>query len=469
MGDFWRDTQDQLPAGVTIVPVIGASGKTHLTNFSGNQHAWPLYPTIGNIQNDICSTPKKHPWILIGLIPCPAKGAKNIDEAWHSVVRTVLSQLRHLDIAGPGVKWDSADGFQRQRYLRLAAWVGDYLERVIVAQVSYGSCLMSEHPEGAPMGHSTFRPLDNSRDQHSIYSELLEDNNIDALHTLGVHAIRNQFWQCPLCNVYRLWHPDELHELLLGLVKDLLHWLLKYLKARVVKDQFDNRFTSVTRYPGFQHFSKAFDSLKSGPWQGNEIRGMIRTLAVNYAPIHVCSKDDRKSVAETASIEMLMGAVRALCELSLLVSQQNHSDLFLKALDDALKRFFQKTGVFREQKMSQSAKPKVDDLVATESDSICEQKIHKIRAAMETLVYGAEKVSSTKHRQFQVHLNRAWQPATTWPDADRQKAIERLECEIHQVTPPKCKLFDKLFQRHERQRLQEVGTEATSPRSKFFK
>jgi len=42
-----------------------------------------------------------------------------------------------------------------------------------------------------------------------------------------------------------LWQPDEVHQLLLGLVKDLLHWLLKYLKARNVKDQFDNRFTSL--------------------------------------------------------------------------------------------------------------------------------------------------------------------------------------------------------------------------------
>jgi hypothetical protein len=32
--------------------------------------------------------------------------------------------------------------------------------------------------------------------------------------------IRNQFWQFPLCNVYQLWQPDELHQLLPGLVKD---------------------------------------------------------------------------------------------------------------------------------------------------------------------------------------------------------------------------------------------------------
>jgi hypothetical protein len=42
------------------------------------------------------------------------------------------------------------------------------------------------------MGHSTFGPLDNSRDQY-VYSELLEDTHDDALDTLGVNLIRNQF------------------------------------------------------------------------------------------------------------------------------------------------------------------------------------------------------------------------------------------------------------------------------------
>ena len=76
------------------------------------------------------------------------------------------------------------------------------------------------------MGHSSFRPRDTTRDQH-IYLELLEYNNLDALHTLGLHTICNQFWQYPPCNVSRLWQPDELYQLLLRLVKDLLHWQRK--------------------------------------------------------------------------------------------------------------------------------------------------------------------------------------------------------------------------------------------------
>jgi len=173
--------------------------------------------------------------------------------------------------------------------------------------------------------------------------------------------------------------------------------------------------------------------------------------------------------AETTSNEMVMGVVRALCEFSLLVSQQNHSDLSLKALDDALKRFYKKKGAFREQTMSTSVKAKVDEQLARESHQLWEQKIHKMSAAMEVQLYGAEKVTTTRQRQLHVLLNRARQAATIWSDADWQNAKERLELQIHQVTPGKHKLFDELFQHHKRQLLQEGGTKATGPRSIFAK
>ena len=260
-----------------------------------------------------------------------------------------------------------------------------------------------------------------------------------------------------------------MHQLLLGLGKDLLHWLLKYLKARNVKNQFDNQFTLVRRYPGLQHFSKPFDLIKSGTWQGIDVPGIIRTLAVNCASILVSSKDDWKTAAETASYEMGMGSVRALCEFSLLVSLQNGLDLVLKALNDTLKQFYQKKGIFRDQKMSKSAQANMDDLLVTESHQLREHKIHKICAAMETLVYGVEKVSTTKRSQLQVRLNRAQQVATAWSDADHQRAIEHMERVIHQVTPVRCKLFDELVQDHNRQLLQDVGTKETGRRSIFAK
>jgi hypothetical protein len=66
---------------------------------------------------------------------------------------------------------------------------------------------------------------------------------------------------------------------------------------------------------------------------------MIRPLSVHRALILDCSKDDGKSPLGTASNEMLMGAMQALCEFSLLVSQQKHTDLPLRALDDIQRQF----------------------------------------------------------------------------------------------------------------------------------
>ena len=111
-GDWWWDAQDQVLAGATIVPVIGAAEKTPWTNCSGDQHGWPLYQTIGNVPKDIRWTPTMGTRILVGLILCHPKGTKNMDKACHNAVGIVLSQLTHLAITHPGLKWDCADGLQ---------------------------------------------------------------------------------------------------------------------------------------------------------------------------------------------------------------------------------------------------------------------------------------------------------------------------------------------------------------------
>jgi len=94
--------------------------------------------------------------------------------------------------------------------------------------------------------------------------------------------------------------------------------------------------TLVPQYAGLQGFSKSFDSLKSDTWQGKEILGMIRTLAPNCAPLHVCSVDDKKGTAHTGSDEIVIGAVRAVCDFPELVRKHHHSDLSIQAWDDVL-------------------------------------------------------------------------------------------------------------------------------------
>jgi hypothetical protein len=163
-GNQWWNMQDQHPAGMTIVADICASDKTQLTKFSGNQHIWLLYPTIGNICINIWLTPKQHTLTLIACSPGSPNGAKNTEKGWHSTLGTVQSPLQNLDITGPGLKWNCTHGIQRHCFPLLAAWVGNYPEYLINAPASYDSCPVCNIPTGAPMGHSTCQAIDNSRD-----------------------------------------------------------------------------------------------------------------------------------------------------------------------------------------------------------------------------------------------------------------------------------------------------------------
>jgi len=70
--------------------------------------------------------------------------------------------------------------------------------------------------------------------------------------------------------------------------------------------------------------------------------------------------DDRLTAAETAFDEIAIEGVHSLCEFSVLVSYWNDSDLVVKALDDALKRFYKMKGDLPQHTMSKSAKDNVD-------------------------------------------------------------------------------------------------------------
>jgi len=57
--------------------------------------------------------------------------------------------------------------------------------------------------------------------------------------------------------------------------------------------------------------------------------------------------DDGQPVAETVSDDIVLGAVGALCDFSLLVSLQNYSNLSLTAQHDAKKQCHMKNSTFQ--------------------------------------------------------------------------------------------------------------------------
>ena len=89
---------------------------------------------------------------------------------------------------------------------------------------------------------------------------------------------------------------------------------------RGLKAEFNARFTSVPHYPKMLRFSKPFDALKNGTWQGKEIREMVRSRGTVCAPL-LSSDVQRKTPSEQASDIEVMKNIQVLVKFSLLSRQ----------------------------------------------------------------------------------------------------------------------------------------------------
>jgi hypothetical protein len=68
-GEWWWTTQEELPPGATIAPLIIGSDKTTMTHLSGDRATHPVYMTLGNIHGKIRY--KKGLIALISYLPIP--------------------------------------------------------------------------------------------------------------------------------------------------------------------------------------------------------------------------------------------------------------------------------------------------------------------------------------------------------------------------------------------------------------
>ena len=78
-GDWWWKTQEQLPGGGTLIPLLIGTDKTLLTKLRGDQSAWPVYLTIGNLSRATRRQQRPCPGtVLVGLIPIPKETSEGL-------------------------------------------------------------------------------------------------------------------------------------------------------------------------------------------------------------------------------------------------------------------------------------------------------------------------------------------------------------------------------------------------------
>lgn len=91
--DWWWDTQDRLPEGSTVVPIILASDKTLLTQHHGDQVAWPIYITIGNLVSETRRSPLRPSTLLLGFLPIPSQEFSSYKRPlYHLAMATILER-----------------------------------------------------------------------------------------------------------------------------------------------------------------------------------------------------------------------------------------------------------------------------------------------------------------------------------------------------------------------------------------
>jgi hypothetical protein len=72
--EWWWERQHVLRDGATVVPIMVASDKTHLSNHAGSKKLWPVYMTIGNLKLRARRAASRSAFVLLGYVPVDPPG-----------------------------------------------------------------------------------------------------------------------------------------------------------------------------------------------------------------------------------------------------------------------------------------------------------------------------------------------------------------------------------------------------------
>ncbi|KAH7918147.1 hypothetical protein BV22DRAFT_1134820 [Leucogyrophana mollusca] len=277
-GDWWWNTQAQLPAGATVAPVILSSEKTSLSQFRGDKKAWPVYLSIGNIAKDTRRQVSAHVTILIGYLPvtkldCFKKNTRAL-ASYRLFHRAMLILLQPLVEAGKnGVEMTCADSHVRRVHPILAAYIADHPEQCLIACCSESRCprCLVEHNQRGEAVPSLLRDM---QDSLKTLGRKKKNRRSNKFTSKGLRAVFNPFWKDLLhTDIFACITPDILHQLHKGVFKDhLVEWVTSITGER----EIDARFKAMNGYPALRHFKKGISFVSQ--WTGSEHKEMQKVF-----------------------------------------------------------------------------------------------------------------------------------------------------------------------------------------------
>ncbi|KAI0069583.1 hypothetical protein K474DRAFT_1610247 [Panus rudis PR-1116 ss-1] len=341
-GKWWWAMQteiDRTEEGGTVVPLIVSTDKTQVTLFR-NKAAYPVYLTIGNLPKEIRRKPSQRGQVLLGYLPTTkleqitnaSARRRMLANLFHASMREVFAPLK--DSGETGVPMARGDGAVFRCHPIFAAYVGDYLEQLLVAGVKYGECPKCEVPRDCLGNPETKYPL---RDLEAVLEilEIADDRPADFLKSCreaGIRPIYRPFWDdLPYCDIFLSITPDILHQLYQGVFKHLVSWI----KSAYPHHEIDARCRRLPRNHNIRAFMKGITGLEklTGREHGDIARIILGLIADLPLP-------------NGASSARLIKATRAMLDFLYLSQYPIHSSDTLALLEDALKRFHANKSIF---------------------------------------------------------------------------------------------------------------------------
>lgn len=323
--------QSLLPEGHCVAPVIIATDKTQLSQFSGNKSAYPVYLTLGNIPRALRRKPSEHACILIGYLSVSKiskvgitkqQRTARIQRLFHSAMRLILQPL--IKAGKDGMEVAGGDGSVRIVHPVLASYVADYPEQCLVGCTKYGTCpkckikhddLQNEVPAAPRTAKGTLHIIEEAKRTSSTTSSFFT-TCMDSDVAGGVYE---PFWKgFPFCDIHTAITPDVLHQLYQGIFKHLLSWC----QTMLGEAELDRRVRCLPPMNGNRHFANGVSGLSQVT--GTERKHMARILLgclVGSIPIGA------------------LRAIRALLDFIYLAQYTTHNDDTLGYLKDALDTF----------------------------------------------------------------------------------------------------------------------------------
>ena len=337
---YSQTSLESIQPGATVIPVILSTDKTQLTLFRGKS-AYPVYLTIGNIPKHIRRKPSRHAQILITYIPTTKLETftnqtgqrRAMANLYHFCMKFIVSPIKAY--GETGIPMMSGDGVWRRCHPIYSVFVGDHPEQALVTCTHSNRCPKCLVPYDELGSYSSFPPRDYDK-ARDVY--LLSDGDAHAFHLACCEAsqkpVVNPFWEAlPLTNAFVSITPDILHQLLQGMFKHLVSWLLSAFGSL----EIDARCRSIPPNHHITIFAKGISRLSRVT--GKEHKNMSRFLLGLVLDLPVTNGQE--------SPQIIM-AVRALLDFLYLAQLTSHSSSTLARMEESLSRFHDNKDIFVE-------------------------------------------------------------------------------------------------------------------------